>query len=273
MPDPLNGPAPAGWLVTALVLGAYVGVLLWERLAPARATAGPGPRRWVANFGLFALAYLMPVAVLPLSTALARVTAGWWAWSWPALSWREPGHWLGVVLALLALDLVGYGLHRLMHRVPLLWRVHQVHHSDACFDATLSFRFHPLEVALTLAGRQLLAVLAGLPDIVLWLDALLAGLHNVGSHANAHLPPGVERRCRPWLVTPDLHRLHHSVQLDESNRNYGIVLSLWDRVFGTYQAALPDQPARVGLSYVDAADDPGLGALLRIPARRCPDDS
>lgn len=291
MPDPLNGPAPAAWIITALVLGAFVGVTLWERRAPARNLATIGPRRWVANFGLFAVAYLVPVVVLPLSTAVSGAMGGAWggvsggvldgglgevwsqAWTGPAWPIHLPVYGLGVVLALLLLDLTGYLLHRLMHRVPLLWRVHQVHHSDACFDAALSFRFHPLEVALTLVGRQAVGALAGLPEIVLWTDALLVGLHNVWSHANAHLHLGAERWLRPWLVTPDLHRLHHSVRLDESNRNYGILLSVWDRLFGSLHAPARHQPDAVGLSYVDPAQDPDLGALLVMPARRCPDDT
>jgi sterol desaturase/sphingolipid hydroxylase (fatty acid hydroxylase superfamily) len=139
------------------------------------------------------------------------------------------------MVGLVVMDSVGYGAHILMHKVPWLWRVHAIHHSDIDFDCTTGFRFHPLEALLTTTIRLAVIVVAGLDPIAVLIYETWVGLQNLYGHANARLPTALERIFHYLVVTPDMHRIHHSVRLEEGLSNYGIVFPWWDHVFGTYR--------------------------------------
>ena len=217
-----------------LLIGGFGLVAVWEALMPRRVPAPPARNRWAVNIGLTVLlSVVVGVAFPVLSVGMALVAANqgfglFHATAWPA--------WIELTLAFLLLDLGRYGQHALLHRVPLLWRLHRVHHTDVDYDCTTALRFHPLE-ALVAVGLQL-ALVAGLgaaAGVVLLYEAVsvLAALF---SHGNVRLAPSIDAALRRVVVTPDLHRIHHSVLTTESNANYGGVLPWWDRLFGTYRA-------------------------------------
>lgn len=257
----------ASLIITASALFAYVMSLLWEHARPVLPPdAADASLRWAGNFGLLLVNHAVPYFVVPLITAFAA----WWAKALglgllPAL---HAPFWLALPIAFVALDLMGWLLHRAMHRYAWLWRVHQVHHSDLRFDAALAFRFHPGEVALVALTSSLVAVALGLPVEAVLASSLVGALHNVFVHANARLGAGLERAVRRVFVTPDLHRVHHSADLSDSMHNYGIVFSAWDRLFRTWRTPVDAGPCSFGIS---AERDPArlsLPRLLLMPFRR-----
>lgn len=254
----------ASLTVTAGALLAYLVTIGWERLRPLLPPDDDGPARWAGNFGLLLVNHAVPFLVLPAITAFAA----WWAAAPGLLPAFDLPLWVGVLLALAALDLKGWLLHWALHRVPALWRVHQVHHSDLRFDATLAFRFHPGEAALVALTSSLVVIVLGLPAEAVLASGLLGALHNVFVHANASLGGHVEAAVRRVFVTPDLHRVHHSAVVEDSMRNFGIVFSFWDRLFGTWRTPVGSGPRMFGL---EAERDPlrlSLPRLLLMPLRR-----
>jgi sterol desaturase/sphingolipid hydroxylase (fatty acid hydroxylase superfamily) len=222
-------------------LFAFAGVLLamsaWEWLVPRRALSVRRGPRWLSNLGLVALNSFLVRLAVPVTAVAAALLAAERGWGllnfvvWPA--------WLELLLGVLALDLVIYLQHVMFHAVPLLWRLHMVHHADLDFDFTTGLRFHTLEIALS-ACIKLAAVLAFGPSAwaVLAFEVLLNATSMV-NHGNVRLPLRLDRVLRWLVVTPDMHRVHHSVIVREANSNFGFNLPWWDRLFGTYR----DQPS------------------------------
>ncbi len=251
-------------------LGAFAAIftamLLWEWFAPRRPLALARAQRWGSNLGLMiintvALRLLFPAAAVGFALSAEALGFGLFHWlDWPALA--------EIVAAILLLDLAIYGQHVLMHRLPLLWRLHRVHHADLDFDLTTAVRFHTLEILLSMLIKWGVILLLG-PAVlaVLIFEVLLSGMA-VFNHANVSLPPRAEGIVRTLLVTPDMHRVHHSAIPRETNSNYGFNLSLWDRLFRTYVA----QPARghdgmtIGLEqFRDAGQVDRLPGMLALP--------
>jgi sterol desaturase/sphingolipid hydroxylase (fatty acid hydroxylase superfamily) len=248
-------------------LGIFLGVLAVLALLEAW-LHGPNPppdraRRWPANAGLVLLDTLVARVLLPAGA----VGAALWAQSrdlglFNALAWPS---WLEFVLALLLLDLAIYWQHRLLHTLSWLWPLHRVHHTDVTLDATSALRFHPFEIVLSLAIKVALVVALGIaPAAVLVFEILLSSFALV-THANLALPPRMDRVVRWLLVTPTMHRIHHSVHGEEQRSNYGFNLSLWDRVFGSYSAGHRDPALRIGVAGVEGADTRRFISLLREP--------
>jgi sterol desaturase/sphingolipid hydroxylase (fatty acid hydroxylase superfamily) len=234
------------WAVRLGVFAAvFVAMALWEAAAPARARTLTRGKRWSANLGLAVGNTLLARVLLPITAvALAALGAreGWGLLNRIDLPW-----WVELTLAVVALDLVVYFQHVLFHAVPVLARLHAVHHADPDFDLTTGIRFHPLEIVLSgFIKLAAVAVLGASPLAVLAFEVLLNGTA-MFNHANASLPAGVERFVRAFLVTPDMHRIHHSVIEAERNSNYGFCLSVWDRLFGTYTPA-PRGTLEIGLA-------------------------
>ena len=178
-------------------------------------------------------------------------------------------YWVRFVMAVPLLDLARYGQHYLYHAVPVLWRVHQVHHSDPDYDWSTSLRFHPLEVLLT-QGSQLavIALLAPPPPAVLCLEVFQV-VENIFVHANISIPAWIDGRLRGWLITPDMHRIHHSDDFSDQNTNFGVAFPWWDRLFGTYrqEPASGHEYMGVGLREVDVKQGVSLIAILAQPFR------
>jgi sterol desaturase/sphingolipid hydroxylase (fatty acid hydroxylase superfamily) len=233
----------------SLRLGAFLSVFAlmagWELAAPARARRLPRLARWRANLGLAALNSLLLRGALPGSAIALAVLAQ--DGGWGLLNRLPQPGWVAVLLGVLLLDLVIYFQHVLFHAVPALARLHAVHHADPDFDLTTGIRFHPLEILLSALIKFAAVVALGAPVLaVLVFEVLLNGTA-MFNHANVALPAWLEPWVRRVLVTPDMHRIHHSVIESERNSNYGFCLSVWDRLLGTYTRA-PRGELDIGLS-------------------------
>lgn len=252
---------PAAYLA---VLGV---MLVWEWVAPRRRLSQLRRRRWPTNLSITLLDALVVRALFPLvgvELVLALRGDGWGLFPWLGL----PG-WIEATSALLLLDLSIYLQHLALHKLPWLWRLHAVHHADPDLDATSGTRFHPVEVALSMLYRlSLLALLAPPPVIVLTFELLLNALA-VFNHGNVRMATRLDALLRRGIVTPDMHRVHHSVIPEEYDSNFGFNLPVWDRLFGTYRA----QPAaghtqmRVGLAGTPPREAMSLTGALGFPFR------
>jgi sterol desaturase/sphingolipid hydroxylase (fatty acid hydroxylase superfamily) len=219
-------------LYLTVLLGSLLAVAAWEFCRPRRRREFPALRRrlgnigfWVLNLILAAFIFEPPARFRPELEAVLGVGFP----SWPI---ADAG--LSLVAGFLLLDLMRYLVHRCEHAVPLLWRFHALHHSDPDVDVTTSVRHHPVEYILTSAVYWIAMIALGIPVVVVLSHGLAVFGTAAVQHGNIRLPERVERWLQPVLVTSDLHRIHHSVAFAEANSNYGAVLSIWDRLFGTY---------------------------------------
>jgi sterol desaturase/sphingolipid hydroxylase (fatty acid hydroxylase superfamily) len=225
----------------AVRLGLFAAVLLlmaaWEALAPRRRPATARGVRWFSNLALVALDTAAVRLVLPLGAVGAAVLAEYRGWG--LFHNVQLPAWVAVVLSVVALDLVIYLQHVLFHAVPLLWRLHMVHHADLDFDVTTGVRFHTLEILLSLGIKLGAVVLLGPPALAVLIFEVLLNATSMFSHGNVRLPARLDRALRLFVVTPEMHRVHHSARPRETNSNFGFNLPWWDYLFGTYRA----QPA------------------------------
>jgi sterol desaturase/sphingolipid hydroxylase (fatty acid hydroxylase superfamily) len=212
----------------------FASMALWELLAPALRPVAGRRARWPANLGVAALGTLLVRVALPLSAvelaALAEA-GGWGLLARLALPWP-----VSVLVSVVALDLAIYLAHVLFHAVPALWRLHRMHHSDLAFDATTGVRFHPFESLLSMLAKLGVIAALGAPPVAVLVFEVLLNATSLFNHGNVHISPRLDRALRWVLVTPDMHRVHHSVVPREANSNFGFNLPWWDRLFGTYRA-------------------------------------
>ncbi|MBX7539698.1 sterol desaturase family protein [Qipengyuania sphaerica] len=201
-----------------------------EIAAPAR--KAPRGHRWLTNLALFAIDTLAVRLLIPLLMVGAAALAA--DRGWGLLNLVGLPHWTEILLAIVALDLTLYVQHWATHRVQLLWRLHKVHHSDPAFDVTTAARFHPVEIALSMLYKMAVVAALGLPVWGVFLFELVFNIATLFTHANFALPKSLEKPVRALIVTPDMHRIHHSAIQRETDSNYGTLLSGWDRLFGTY---------------------------------------
>ncbi len=233
------------WLLSHEILirlGSFSAVLLlmalWETLAPRRRWHHPRPLRWLNNLGLALLNNLLVRWLAPSAAVGVATFAEHYGWGLLAL-WPLP-FWSRVAGAVVALDLVIYLQHVMFHALPALWRLHRVHHADVDFDVTTGIRFHPLEILLSLGVKAAAILLLGVPVVAVLIFEVLLNATAMFNHGNVRLPVVLDRVLRWLVVTPDMHRVHHSVADDEANCNFGFNLPWWDRLLGTYRA----QPRR-----------------------------
>jgi sterol desaturase/sphingolipid hydroxylase (fatty acid hydroxylase superfamily) len=221
-------------------------------------------RRWPTNFGLGILNGLIVSSVPVLSVGAAQWSAdhGVGLLNWIAAPW-----WIALPCTLLVKSLGNYSFHLVSHRHPLLWRLHRVHHCDVHLDVSSALRTHPLEMIVSIAFILPVVVICGWPPIVLAVYESVEVFVNILTHANLRVPERAERYARLLLVTPGLHRLHHSPVQAETDSNYGNVFSFWDRLFGTYRgnAIEPGMTFRFGLDDVSRERAGDLGWQLRLP--------
>jgi sterol desaturase/sphingolipid hydroxylase (fatty acid hydroxylase superfamily) len=248
--------------------GVLVGMLLWEVLAPRRPLATPRGPRWLSNLGMVALSTLLVRLVIPTSAVAAAVL--FQERGLGLLNVARVPTVLAFVIGVAALDLVIYVQHVLFHHVPALWRLHKVHHTDLDFDATTGVRFHPVEIALSM-GIKLAAVAAlGAPPAAVVTFEVLLNATSLFNHGNVSLPARWDAVLRRLVVTPEMHRVHHSIKPHETNSNFGFNLPWWDHVFGTYRARPEDGHVEMTLG-VEGHRDPRrlhLGRLLVLPFER-----
>ncbi len=228
------------WLLEhemAVRLGFFLGVLalmaLWESQAPARPLQLPRAVRWTNNLGLvflnsFLLRLLLPVAAVGVA-GLAQQRG------WGLFNLVQVPEWAAIIGSVVILDLVIWLQHVMVHAIPALWRLHRVHHADLDYDVTTGARFHPLEIFLSMGIKFAAIVLLGPPLVAVLIFEVLLNAMAMFNHGNVRLPETLDRILRWLIVTPDMHRVHHSVEDDEANSNFGFNLSWWDRLFGTYR--------------------------------------
>jgi len=219
-------------------LGFFVGMFVlvgsWELVAPQRALSISKTLRWANNLGLTVLNTIILRAVFP--AAAVGVAAFAAANGWGVLNHFQVPTGLAVPLAVVTLDFLIWLQHVMFHAVPALWRLHRVHHADLDYDLTTGSRFHPIEMVLSMALKIAAVSLLGPPVVAVVLFEVLLSAGAMFNHGNIRLPASLDRALRWFIVTPDMHRVHHSVEDDETNSNFGFNLSVWDRLMGTYRA-------------------------------------
>jgi sterol desaturase/sphingolipid hydroxylase (fatty acid hydroxylase superfamily) len=249
----------------ALRLGAFAGGLLvvaaCEALAPRRERAGGRLARWPHNLALVALNTLLVRAGVPISAVGLAALAeerGWGLFN-GALSLG----WMTMLVSVALLDLAIYLQHVMFHAVPVLWRLHRMHHADLDFDVTTGVRFHPVEVLLSTGYKLALVGVLGIPAIAVVVFEVLLNAGSMFNHANLRLPERADRALRLLVVTPDMHRVHHSAAPAETNSNFGFTLPWWDRLCGTYRAEPAAGHERMTIGLEDFRD-PGYLRLDQL---------
>ncbi|UTW53999.1 sterol desaturase family protein [Kordiimonas sp. SCSIO 12610] len=221
---------------TIIRLSAFLSVLclmaILEAVFPRRVRNLPRGGRWFTNLGLVVLNSM----ALRLLVPYAATEAALWANKngWGLLSLISLPMWLKVIISVFLLDMLIYWQHVFMHKIPLLWRLHKVHHADRDLDVTSGLRFHPLEIVISMIYKILCVFLIGAPVIAVILFEVILNAGALFNHANLKLPLGIDRLLRRVIVTPDFHRVHHSVKQSETNSNYGFFLTVWDFIFRSY---------------------------------------
>ncbi|TMV03275.1 sterol desaturase family protein [Ruegeria sediminis] len=254
----------------AVFLGLFAVFAVAESFSPRRPRQYDRRRRWLTNLSITVLNTLTLRAMaigVPLLAVGAAIDAGQKGWGlFNHLDW--PG-WIEVTLSVLILDFAIWAQHLVTHKVPILWRLHRVHHADRDMDVTTAVRFHPVEIALSMLLKIGLVYLLGPSALAVVLFEIVLNGTALFTHSNLKLPLAVDAVLRRILVTPDMHRVHHSLLRKEHDSNYGFALSIWDRMMGTYVA----QPGKghddmtIGLEWQD--DRPTrLGWSLSLPFRK-----
>jgi sterol desaturase/sphingolipid hydroxylase (fatty acid hydroxylase superfamily) len=220
-------------------LGAFAGVFLamalWEVLAPRRPWAVGRTPRWPGNLGIVVVDVLAVRLLIPVAAVgVALLASGRGFGLLNLVGW--PG-WLAGLLGFIVLDLVIYAQHVVFHHVPWLWRLHRMHHADLDIDVTTGVRFHPIEILLSMLVKMATVALLGIPAGAVVAFEVVLNATSMFNHSNAAMPGWLDRIVRLLVVTPDMHRVHHSVVRAETDSNFGFNLPWWDRLFGTYRAA------------------------------------
>jgi len=253
-------------------MGFFFGMLVlmgvWEVIAPRRALTISKTLRWANNLGLVFLNSLLLRLIFP--AAAVGVAAFASNQGWGLFNYYDLPFWLTVIASVVIMDFVIWAQHVMVHAIPLLWRLHRVHHADPDYDLTTGARFHPIEIFLSMAIKFATVILLGPPVVAVVIFEVVLNASAMFNHANVRLPLALDRALRWFLVTPDMHRVHHSIEDDEANSNFGFSLPWWDRLFGTYR----DQPRAghegmtIGIhKYHEVKDVTWLPAMLLLPFR------
>ena len=215
-------------------LAVFAALAAWEIAAPRRVLLMPKARRWFANLGILLINGVLVRAVAPAAAVgVAMLAEQRGTGLLHAVEMPQP---LEILLAVLALDLAIYLQHVMFHAVPLLWRLHRVHHADLDFDVTTGTRFHPIEILLSMAIKAAAIFLIGASVFAVLIFEIVLNLTSMFNHSNIRISKAVDAALRLFIVTPDMHRVHHSIHGDETNLNFGFNLPWWDRIFGTYRS-------------------------------------
>lgn len=254
-----------------LRLGAFLGVLMlmvvWEVAAPRRRREIPRVLRWTNNLALVVLDTVILRLLFPIvAVGLAVMTE---EQGWGLFNNLDLPAWVAILISIIALDLAIYLQHVLFHAVPALWRLHRMHHADLDFDATTGLRFHPVEILISMGIKLAVVAALGPPAVAVLLFEVLLNATSLFNHANIDLPRPVDRVLRLIVVTPDMHRVHHSVNPAETNSNFGFNLPWWDRLLGTYRAQPKKghQGMTLGIEQFRTRRDLWLDRMLLQPVR------
>jgi len=246
--------------------GIFAVMGLWEVAAPRRVLTVSKALRWANNLGLvffnsFILRLIFPAAAVGMAAFSSEQ-------GWGVFNYYDVSPVFAVVVSVVAMDFVIYLQHIMVHALPVLWRLHRVHHADLDFDVTTGARFHTLEIILSMLIKFATIAVLGPPVVAVVVFEIVLNATAMFNHSNVRLPLGLDRILRWVVVTPDMHRVHHSVEDDEANSNFGFNLPWWDRLFGTYR----DQPRAghenmsIGIhTYRDSALFSWLHGILWLP--------
>ncbi len=255
---------------SAIRLAAFFGVFaimaLWELAAPRRVLTQPKASRWFNNIALVVLNTVVVRLVFP--TAAVGVAAYAAEQQWGFFNLVQAPAWAAVVLSVIVLDGIIYLQHVMFHAIPVFWRLHRVHHADLDFDVTTGARFHTIEILLSMLIKFVAIVLIGPPLAAVVIFEVVLNATAMFNHSNIRLPLALDSVIRLLIVTPDMHRVHHSHLQHETNSNFGFNLSIWDRVFGTYRAQPEDGHTgmQIGIdTFRDSATCTRLPRLLLMP--------
>jgi sterol desaturase/sphingolipid hydroxylase (fatty acid hydroxylase superfamily) len=255
----------------AIRLGAFITVFtvmaLWEAAAPRRPRSYSRFRRWPSNLAIVALNTAFVRVLLPATAVGLALLAE--KRSWGLFNNLPAPPWATLMASVVLLDLAIYLQHVMFHAVPALWRVHRMHHADLDFDVSTGARFHPIEIVLSMLIKFGVVVALGAPALGVLLFEVLLNATSMFNHGNARIPARLDRYLRWFVVTPEMHRVHHSIVVNETNSNFGFNLPWWDRLLGTYR----DQPAAghegmtIGIEQFREARELWLDRMLLQPFR------
>ena len=256
----------------SIFFGVFAVMALWELASPRRPLTTSKTRRWATNLGIVALDTVLArliFQVAAVGVALIAADKGWGLFN--GLDWPV---WLEVLLTVVLLDFAIYIQHVLFHAIPVLWRLHMVHHADLDYDVTTGARFHPIEILLSVGIKMGVVILLGAPAAGVVAFEVILNATAMFNHSNVKIPTGLDSLLRLFVVTPDMHRVHHSDIPNETNSNYGFNLPWWDRLMGTYTA----QPSQghdgmtIGLRQFRDPKKLGLLGVLALPFTGKPGD-
>ena len=247
--------------------GVFIVMAVWEFIVPRRKQAIGRGWRWPNNLGVVAANTLLVRILFPTTAvglALLAQTRGFGLFNVIA----APA-WIGVAASVVILDLAIYLQHVLFHAVPALWRLHRMHHADLEFDVSTGLRFHPIEILLSMLIKFAVVAALGAPALLVLIFEVLLNASSMFNHANIRIPLGVDRILRWLVVTPDMHRVHHSILARETNSNFGFNLPWWDRLFGTYrpQPAAGHEAMTIGIEQFRDPRELWLDRMLAQPFR------
>jgi len=249
----------------AIFLGILAAMAVWELAAPRRRQEIPRLLRWTNNLGIVVVDTILVRLTFPVvAVGLALIAK---ENGWGVLNILEAPLWLAFLVSLLALDLVIYLQHVMFHSVPALWRLHRVHHADLEFDVTTGLRFHPVEILLSMGLKLAVVAALGPPAAAVLIFEVLLNGTAMFNHSNVRIPAGLDRVLRWIVVTPDMHRVHHSIRPHETNSNFGFNLPWWDRLLGTYRAQPRDghQAMTIGIEQFRTRRDLWIDRMLIQP--------
>lgn len=246
--------------------GVFAAMALWEWLAPRRALSVSKALRWASNLGIVFLNTVLLRLLFPAAAVGVALFAR--DQGWGLLNHFDVAFAFAVVASVVALDFAIYLQHVMFHAVPVLWRLHRMHHADLDFDVTTGARFHPIEIILSMLIKFAVIVVLGAPVVAVVLFEVLLNATSMFNHSNVRIPVALDRMLRWLVVTPEMHRVHHSIEDDEANSNFGFNLPWWDRLCGTYR----DQPRAghegmtIGIrTFRDVAQCDSLPRMLLMP--------
>jgi len=243
-------------------------MIAWELISPRRQLKQPRLKRWLANLGLSVLSTLLLRFTIATAAILAATYAT--AQGLGLLNLINLPSWLAFILGIVLLDLAIYGQHRASHQWSWLWRLHKIHHTDLELDVSSAIRFHPVEILLSMCYKSICILIIGVNPVTVIIFEIILSSCALFNHSNVKLPLAADRILRLVLVTPDMHRVHHSVIQTETDSNYGFSISVWDRLFASYI----DQPKQghdkmtIGLAQYQKVDDVALSRLLLMPFKQ-----
>ena len=247
--------------------GVFIVMAVWEFIVPRRKQAIGRGWRWPNNLGVVAANTLLVRILFPTTAvglALLAQTRGFGLFNVIAVP-----AWIGVAASVVILDLAIYLQHVLFHAVPALWRLHRMHHADLEFDVSTGLRFHPIEILLSMLIKFAVVAALGAPALSVLIFEVLLNASSMFNHANIRIPLGIDRMLRWLVVTPDMHRVHHSILARETNSNFGFNLPWWDRLFGTYrpQPAAGHEAMTIGIEQFRDPRELWLDRMLAQPFR------